>query len=169
MIRIGIENYSVAIPIPIAAEIVVGRRYLKEEAIECESRRSPAAQPIDIAGSEAAGEATMLPRTFQTIAGIAAAGIMTNPLIPLRMDVGRFRVIGLIAVSVALIVGLRLRWGSDGNGSASRPRIPIWSWASRRNVSMADRSIGSRTGSRLAGAGALTALLDAALLRGNGQ
>jgi hypothetical protein len=81
------------------------------------------------------------------------------------MNMRRFRMIGLIAIPVPLIVvGSALRWGSDGRGSATWPRIAIWAGTARRNVSMSNWGIGPRALAPLAGAATLTGPFTTVLL-----
>jgi hypothetical protein len=80
VIGIVIHSDIVRIPEPIIRIDNIVRSYGKVKVVEPKAVRASAAQTPDVAAPEPAIEATVFIRTIEMIAGIASAGIMTNPI-----------------------------------------------------------------------------------------
>ena len=97
VVGIVVDHDLVAVPAPVIAEGVVGRRDLEGKAAKPETLPVSSAQAEDVARPEAAGEAPVLPGAIEVIGRIVAAGIVPDPAVAFGMDVRRVGMSGLIA------------------------------------------------------------------------
>jgi hypothetical protein len=95
MVGIVIEHNLIAVPQPIVGVGVIGLREAEKESAEPKTRRSAAAQAIDVAPADTAGESPMLEGPVEMVRRIVASGIMPYPLV-VGMDVWSFRMAGLV-------------------------------------------------------------------------
>jgi len=119
VIWILINHDLVRIPEPVIAKAVVVWGNAKVEAAKPETLPVPSYKPKDMAGTEPAREAPMLPRMIEMVVRIITAGVMPDPLIA-RIDVRGVRVAGLVAIIAVF------RGGASSTSNRSRPM--------RRNV-----------------------------------
>ncbi len=97
VVRIFVDDNLVAIPVPIPCESKVDRGDIPVPPVEPESIGTAAREVPSVGWTEAAAEATMLPRMLKMEACIITAGIMPYPVVR-RIDVRRIGMAGLVAV-----------------------------------------------------------------------
>jgi hypothetical protein len=114
VIWILINHDLVRIPEPVIAKAVVVWGNAKVEAAKPEALPVPSCKPKDMAGTEPAREAPMLPRMIEMVVRIITAGVMPDPLIT-AIDVRGVRVPGLVAIIAVL------RGGAPCTSNRSRP------------------------------------------------
>lgn len=79
VVGIFVDNDLVSAPIPIVAEAIVGSGDAESETAEPEAFTIAAFDTPHVAGTEAAGEASMGPRMIEMKVRIVAAGVMAYP------------------------------------------------------------------------------------------
>lgn len=79
VVGIFVDNDLVGAPIPIVAEAVVSSGDAESETAEPEAFTIATFDAPHVAGTEAAGEASMRPRMIEMIVRIVAAGVMAYP------------------------------------------------------------------------------------------
>lgn len=105
-----VVNYNlVGTPVPIVDEAVVGGSNIEEETAEPEAVAVATFDAPLMAAADAAGEAAMLKRMIDVIAGIIAAGIVADPLI-IGVDVRGIRVAISVGISRGFLLWRALRF-----------------------------------------------------------
>jgi hypothetical protein len=115
VVGIGIEHDVVVIPEPVAGIVVVVWRDLEVEAVDVESLAAAAVKPPDVPRADRAIEASVFPGMIEMIVGIVASGVVSHPLVILRVDVRGFGMVRLIAEGAPLLIFLR-RWRGTAIG-----------------------------------------------------
>ena len=96
VVWVFVDDDLIGIPEPAAAEADVVGRDAEVKAAEPEARRASASEVPNVAAAKPTGKAAMFPGMIEVVVRIIAAGVVTYPLI-IRVDVGSFRVSGLVA------------------------------------------------------------------------
>jgi hypothetical protein len=107
VVRIIINHDWIRIPEPAAAKGDIEGRNTPSPAIEPEAAWTATAQMPDMTSSNAAGEATVLPRMIEMIIGVVTSCVMTNPL-TVVVNVRRFRVAFAVGVTRLRSLGVRI-------------------------------------------------------------
>ena len=95
MLGIVVDHDIVAVPEPVAAVIVVSREEAEEEVPEAEPLTVAAAQAVDVAAADSAGETPVRPRLRDAVAAVRPIGV-AYPLIVPDIHVRKIRMAGLI-------------------------------------------------------------------------
>lgn len=102
IIGIVIEHDIVTVPKPAITKGYIGRGNTEEETAKPEAIRSATFNPPDVPCTDLSGKMPVLPGMIQVIARIVSA-FVPNPLVIVRVDVGRFRVSWLIVESAIVL------------------------------------------------------------------
>ena len=125
VVGIVVKDDLVAVPDPVIAEGIVERGDLEGEAAEPETLPVSSGDPEDMAGAETAREASVFPGVIEVIVLIAAAGIVSDPAVAVRVDVWSVRVPGLVAkISGRAVAGSATGATSRSRGRAARGNMP---------------------------------------------
>ena len=107
MIRIFIDHYVIAVPLPSIGKSIIIRCDAEVETSESESFAVSASQMPDMSSTKPSGEVSMFPGMIHAIVRIIAPGIVSHPL-PVRMHVWRAWMPLPIVVRSIFLRGMRI-------------------------------------------------------------
>lgn len=140
IIRVGIDDDIVGVPLPVGAVVGVIRSHTPEKSAELEARWSAANEAIDVAASNFSREMTVLPRMVEMI---VLVGAVPNPGVRSRVNVRRGWMSTAVTVIRVLILGRTLLL------ARRRSRLGRWARSARGNVPVADLRLGLLWSARL--------------------
>ena len=138
VVWIGVDYDIVGAPEPVAAVIIVVRGDIKVETAKPKTLPVPAFNPVNMSAAGFAAKSSMFPGMIEVVVGIVPAGVVPDPLVVSRMDVGRFGMPGLVAIG-----GMRVTWLPTPAALCRRSMGGRGGGAMRRNVTAANLTRGA--------------------------
>ena len=113
MIWIFVDHDGVAVPVPVVDVVIVVGRDAKVKIVEPEAVAIAASKAVFMTAPKTAGETTVFPGTIDVIVLVAAAGIVTDPMVVV-VDVRGLRMIGMIAEGTMILLRTTLLGAAFG-------------------------------------------------------
>ncbi len=115
VVRIIVNHDVVAVPIPVAAVLIIVGGHAEIKAIKPEAAGSSAGQVPAVACTDSAVKVAVRPRMIQVVVRVVVAGVVSHPL-AIGVDVWGFRMPGCITIMTRLRRLMRLRGRLMGLG-----------------------------------------------------
>lgn len=112
IVGVLIDDYAIAVPVPVVAVAIVVLGYVEVKAVEPEAVGPAAGQHKHVAGAKAAVVVTVLPGMIEVVMSIVAPVFVANPSAVIAVDMGRigmpFAVAKAALVAVAMFVTITM-------------------------------------------------------------